>query len=122
VNEVLKEIVPWLSLAVAVAALGYAIHQARSKRIQQLEQIVSLMPKMADWVDLDRRTDVLEDRATKLEGHLNHLPDKDVTHRLELSIRDLKAEVGMLSERMKPVSAVAHRLQEVILERAQASS
>lgn len=76
----------------------------------------------AEIAQLINRIDRLEDRATRLEGDVAHLPDKDITHRLELSLNALKTDVAVMSERLKPVTAIAVRLQEAILEKAQAAS
>jgi uncharacterized protein YPO0396 len=63
------------------------------------------------------RVDLVEDRVTRVESELKHLPNKDVTHHLDQSIGELQAEVRVLSERIKPIAAVADRLQEALLER-----
>jgi len=101
----LQDIAAWLAVAVSVLTLAYTIYSARSKAAA------------AKVHDLERRVDKVEDRATKIESGLAHLPDKEITHRLELSIMELKAEIGVLSERIKPVAAVSQRMQEFMMER-----
>ncbi|MGD9769474.1 MAG: DUF2730 family protein [Pseudolabrys sp.] len=66
------------------------------------------------------RIDALEDRVTRTESDMRHMPDKDSTHRLEITISELRAEVGRLSERMQPIAAVANRIQEAMLEKVRA--
>jgi prefoldin subunit 5 len=66
------------------------------------------------------RIDALEDRVTRTESDIRHLPDKDKAHDLEKAIGDLRTEVSVLSERMKPIAAIADRVQEAMLEKVRA--
>lgn len=100
----------------ALATLVYVILSNRSKanadKLSSLDDRVTLIN-----ATLGHRIDVAEDKVIRIETNLEHLPDKDATHRMELAIRDLRAEVGVLGERMKPVAAISVRLQEFLLER-----
>lgn len=58
---------------------------------------------------------VLDTRVIRLENELIHLPDREQTHRLELSIAELKGHITGLDERLKPVAAISDRLQEFLL-------
>jgi hypothetical protein len=58
-----------------------------------------------------------EGRLTLMEKDIEHLPDRDATHRMELALSDLKGQLAQLDERLKPVSNTAARLQEYLLER-----
>jgi hypothetical protein len=60
---------------------------------------------------------MLENRVTVVERDIAHLPDKDVTHRLEIALGKMESELGKLSERVKPISAMADRMQEAMLEK-----
>lgn len=64
------------------------------------------------------KVEKLEDRVSRLEGEFNHLPDRDSVHRMELSLSELRGELKAMSERLTPVSAIADRLQEFLLEAA----
>jgi hypothetical protein len=121
----MQEIAIWASLVIATASLAFSVYNARSKRFHLLEVRLGAVELLAnlkvgttELLSLDARVDLLEDRATRLEGCFEHLPDKDVTHRLELSIQNLRSELSVLSERMKPIGAIADRVQEVMLEKA----
>lgn len=118
----LSDLAPWAGAVIALGTLVYTIingkSKARSDKVAKLEARIDRMADAATLTEIDDRVDKLEDRATKVEQTLLHLPDKNITHRLELSIKDLRSEVQVLSERMKPVSAIAGRLQEAILEKA----
>lgn len=100
-----QEAATWIFVTISILNLAYSIFSARSKaaahKVRSLEQ----------------RIEGLEARSTKIESNVVHLPDKEITHRLELSIMELKAEIGILSERIKPVAAVSQRMQDFIIER-----
>jgi hypothetical protein len=72
---------------------------------------------IAENVALINRVGLVEDSVIRLERDIAHLPDKDITYRLELAIAQLNGKVEVMSERLKPVSAIAERLQEAELER-----
>lgn len=67
---------------------------------------------------LSGKLDLLEDRTTRIESDLRHLPDHSTVNELQNMISKLSGEVGVLSERIRPVAAIADRLQEKILEQA----
>ncbi|MEX2126953.1 MAG: DUF2730 family protein [Xanthobacteraceae bacterium] len=105
----LQELQPYLSALIATVALAVSIITASKK---------ALRDKMRWLAD---RIDVLEDRCTKIEGTLAHLPDKDSTHRLETAVTELQGQINVIAERVKPISSIADRLQEFLLEKARSS-
>nr|WP_284701211.1 DUF2730 family protein [Rhodoplanes tepidamans] len=62
------------------------------------------------------RIDDVTHRVTKVEDEIAHMPDRETTHRLELSIAEMRGEMKTLAERMKPVAAISERLQELMLQ------
>lgn len=62
------------------------------------------------------KIEALEDRVSKMEGELDHLPDKDVTHRLEMAIARLDGKFEILDERLKPVASVMTRMQDYLMD------
>lgn len=93
----------WLAVGISALSLAYSMLSGRSRATAQ---------KIANH---DERLEGAEGRLTTIEADLKHLPDKDATHRLEISMADLNAEVRVLTERIKPVAAISDRLQEVLL-------
>jgi hypothetical protein len=71
----------------------------------------------ADLGDLGKKVELLEDRVSKIEGEIQHLPDKEITHRLELSLVEMKGEMAAMNEKLRPVAATAMRMQELLMER-----
>ncbi|WP_018701414.1 hypothetical protein [Amorphus coralli] len=57
-------------------------------------------------------------RLTTIEGDLKHLPDAHSAKRTEVALSEVRGELQVLSERLKPVAAISERLQEFLLEEA----
>ncbi|ETR79311.1 hypothetical protein X566_01345 [Afipia sp. P52-10] len=113
-NEV-KDLVPWLSLAVAILAVFWPSIRDRGKNYDSKLEAKADRETVAV---LAAKLDVIEDRATRIETNIEHLPDHSTISKLEGLIGKLSGEVGILSERIRPVAAIADRLQEKIMESA----
>jgi len=62
------------------------------------------------------KIETLEDRVSKIEGEISHLPDKDTAHRMEIAIARLEGRLEIMDERLKPVAAMATRMQDYLME------
>lgn len=113
----LSSLLPWVSPTIALAALAYTVLSNRSRaakgEFDKLSERVGLKDE-----SLLAKIDVLEDRVSKVEGELRHLPDKDTAHRLEMAVARLEGRLETMDERLKPVAAMASRMQEHLLEGA----
>lgn len=102
----LQLLVPWLGGVVGLASLLYTIISSRGKaadaRVSSLETRISL----------------LERSMTEVQGDLEHVPGKDASHRLEMSIQRIEGSVAVMEERLKPIASISERLQEFLLEQA----
>lgn len=111
----LKEFLQWLSFVLAIIAIVTPIIRDRSKNFD------NKLDAKADRETvgiLAGKLDLLEDRATRIESDISHLPDHSTVSKLEGVIGKLSGDVGILAERIRPVAAIADRLQEKILEQA----
>lgn len=117
----LPTLAPWLAVILSAASLYYSIANNRSKDTS--EKFILLDTKIETKADrshvgiLAGKLDIVEDKVTIVQNDLKHLPDKDITHRLEMSIGEMRTEMRGLAERMKPIGAMAERMQEAILEK-----
>lgn len=127
----LSALAPWVAITVAIGSLFYSIFNGRSKALEdklELKASKEVVEAIGDRVNekasreqvaiLASKLDLVEDRATRIESDLRHLPDHDTVNKLEGMISVLSRDVGILSERIRPVAAIADRLQEKILETA----
>jgi uncharacterized coiled-coil protein SlyX len=67
-----------------------------------------------------KKIEILEDRVSKTEGQIEHLPDRNTAHRMEMAIARLEGRFEILDERLKPVSAMASRMQDYLMDEARA--
>ncbi|MDQ1196523.1 DUF2730 family protein [Agrobacterium sp. SORGH_AS 787] len=57
-------------------------------------------------------------RIQKLENDLTHMPDRETTHRLEITLERMLGRLDTMDEKLKPIASTNHRLQEYLLENA----
>lgn len=111
----------WLSVVTSMGTLVFVIITHRSgrneTRIAEVEGKVETKASKDHVASLAAKIDVAEDKITRMQSHIEHMPDKDTTHRLELAIGELRTEMRGISEKVKPISAMADRIQEVLLEK-----
>lgn len=69
---------------------------------------------------LEMRLDDLTGRTTAIEGELKHLPSRDQAQGLELALRGMQGELGVLAEKMRPIQHTVERLQEFLIDEARA--
>jgi len=94
----------WAGVLLSALAIAISIVSARASRNRgEIEQ-------------LGKRLDATEDRVTRVESEIAHLPDKDTAHRMEMAIARLEGRLETMDERLKPVAAMASRMQDVMLE------
>jgi len=103
---------PWIAIALSAGALLYSIFKGQSKHTS--EKFRAVDSKIGVVV---AEHALVRDRVTVIERDMAHLPDKDVTHRLELALAKMGAELGTLSERVKPIANMADRMQEAMMEK-----
>lgn len=98
-----------------LAALALVISVLGSSR-KGWEERIKAVAQATD--DVEKRVAEIESRAVRLERDIQHLPDKDLAHRMEMSIARLEGRLETMDERLKPVAAMAARMQEHLLERS----
>ncbi len=69
----------------------------------------------AEIKGVERRFEHVENRVQIVETEVNHLPDKNLVHALQLSMVELKGQMAVVVERVGPIKAVAERMQELML-------
>jgi hypothetical protein len=132
-------LVPWFTLLLSAFAVWNSFASNRSKvideKLEKSDQKIEKFEKATDaryeslktWIEgkaskdhvgvLDEKVDIVEGKVAVLENDMKHLPDKETTHRLELSIGEMRSEMRGLTEKMKPIAAMADRVQEAVMEK-----
>ncbi|ADZ72416.1 DUF2730 family protein [Polymorphum gilvum] len=105
----LSDITPLVSAmsgALAIASLIYTWLTARSR--VNADEIKALRDRSQEH---DRRLDVIE-------RDIEHLPDRNHAHTMQVELAKMSGEIQILSERLKPVAAISERLQEFLIAEA----
>ncbi|MDD1534601.1 MULTISPECIES: hypothetical protein [unclassified Bradyrhizobium] len=113
---------PWVAIGLSVVSMLYSIVTGRSK--ENDKRFAHLQEQIHEKANKDTvavavgKLDLLEDRATRIETNMDHLPDHQMVTTLQGMIGKLTGDVAVLSERIRPIASIADRLQEKILEQA----
>lgn len=119
----MNEYAVWAGPVIALAALIYTVVASRSKKhgeqIGDIQRSIATVETQLAMLkrEADQRVDRLEDRVTKTEAEIAHLPNKDATHHLELTMAEMRGELRTLAERIKPIAAISDRIQEAMVEK-----
>lgn len=119
--EWLKDWWPLIALAYTTVLMPAAGWFIRTGLVPRAEFEQAKSAEATSRAEADRQLgSIIADSARRIdrvENDLRHLPDKEVTHRMELTLADLRSEVAVLAERLHPVAAISDRLQEFMLEK-----
>lgn len=77
--------------------------------------------RLRAWYPVDKlgtRIDELEREVQTHGDKIDQLPNQEMMHRLELSVVRMEGHIDRMDERLKPVAAIAERMQELMLEQA----
>jgi len=115
----------WAGAALSLVAILIAVlnrHsdkvEAQDKRLQQVEADMAKMPSADKVQDIDRRQDRIDQRIKQVEADMKHLPSKDMVHEMQLSLVELRGQIALVVEGVKPIKAISERMQDWALEGA----
>ncbi|MBT9293318.1 hypothetical protein [Prosthecodimorpha staleyi] len=100
--------------SLAIATLAVVISVLGSSRKGWEERIKVVAEAAAEATD---QAGALADRVTRLERDMEHLPDNETAHRMEMAIVRLEGRLETMDERLKPVASIATRMQEILMEK-----
>jgi len=110
----------WASLILSLVAIATTIWNLMTSSAKSAHSRINKMEedrtKTAEAVVA--RFQLAEARILQLEADFKHMPDRDQVHKIELQLTTLNGEFKTLSERLKPIAAIATRLQEFEFEKA----
>ena len=66
--------------------------------------------------ELEKRLDIVERLQQRLADRVEGMPDQETMHRLEISMTRMEGHIEKLDERLKPVTAIAERMQDILIE------
>ena len=115
-----QSLVLWLSIASMAISVFSSV----------IVFVTSGSKKNADKLHLQEKKLIDHDRRVQaLESEMKHLPDRETTHRIEISMTQiigrldaqdatLAGKFTAMEETLKPIQAIGERLNDVLLEQA----
>lgn len=117
-----KDLMQFVGLAVSIGTALYAWIMSQGKahepKIKELGEALDVRVKEIT-TRLDRKADrlnALEGEVKRLSGEMLHLPDKGMVHRLELSLKDMQAQINGQGEVVKAVERTMQRVETFLLD------
>ena len=111
------ELAPWFGGLGSLLAIAYTAWSSKSRATTtQLNnkadsQTVALVAG---------KLDLLEDRVTRVETRMEQMPNVHDSHELQVAVATLNGKIETLTERIKPIAAMADRVKEVLIEKLNA--
>lgn len=93
---------PWLVAVSTLISIGTAVTVFFTSGAKQNEKKL---------IEHDRRIQAIE-------GELKHLPDREMTHRLELAVEKMSGRLDTMAETLKPIRATTERMNELLVQQA----
>jgi hypothetical protein len=78
-----------------------------------------LFSKFSTKLEMDTvktRLDGVEDNLALIRADIGHLPNKESFTRMQLDMTEMRGDLKVLNERIKPLAHITERLQEFLLE------
>lgn len=109
----MDEVRAWAPIIISLGSLltvwVFAARGARRTETAKLEGAIEVLRK---------DTDELEGRVASTENQIQHLPDKDLTHRMEMALTELRGDLRVVSANLAPIASTNERLHEFLLDQA----
>lgn len=112
------ELKDWLSVFSTALAIGAIVYSWLTRSGKEAGEKVNKLETRLDnaVADRDRRIDEVEDRISRVEGEMKGFPSRDQMHLMQLEMERMRGSIDVLSEKLKPVAAMASRMHEAFLE------
>ncbi|MEX2480216.1 MAG: DUF2730 family protein [Gammaproteobacteria bacterium] len=112
------DIQPWVSTLALLISIGATLYiwltAGTRNNAEQLEKLAHDTRQEIGAVT--KRVEECERRSDRIEVDMAHMPGRDTVQRMELTLTEMRGQMGVLNERLVPVAAIADRLQEFLLE------
>lgn len=113
-------LVAWASALSILLSCGTAVWTLLTSGARRNDKRLEAADKRME--ECVARVEVLERQLQRHEDKLAQMPDITMMHRLELSLTRMEGHIDRLDERLKPVAAIAERMQELMIEDARGKS
>jgi len=113
----LQLLMPWLLAAATILNLGSTIvtllTAGSKKNATDLEKFKSLVNRLLE--ETDKRLDTHESRIQALENDIKHLPDREMVHNLQLTLKDIQIEMASIKSATEQSTRTSRRVEEFLM-------
>ncbi len=102
-GEALKD---WIGAISGIIAIGSIFYTWVTSRATANSAALETIGK--DMTVLARRVD-------KLDTEIQHLPDKDTVHKMEVAMAEIRGEIGQMSESAKATQRTVQRIENHLM-------
>src|SRR5262245_57184385 len=94
----MQDIAPWVvTILVAVANIAFTVVQTNKKA--SADSLNRELELIRTQISLSvGRVDIVEDRVSRIETEMEHLPDKDSMHTLALQVSEQRSDIRALAQ------------------------
>ncbi|MER9211589.1 DUF2730 family protein [Mesorhizobium sp. M0663] len=119
----LTALMPWLLAASTLLNLGTTVFtlmtSGAKKTASDLEAHKTAVEDRCSG--LDTKLDDYGSRIQSIESEMKHLPDKDMVHQLQMTMKDIQIEMANVKAETQAAARTSRRVEEFLLDRAKAA-
>lgn len=113
----ITQLMPWLLALNTLLSIGtvvYAVMTSGAKKTAgDLEKHKTDTEER--WGLLDKILDDHAVRIQSIEGEMKHLPDKDLVHQLQMTMKDIQIEMAGVKAETQAAARTSRRVEEFLL-------
>lgn len=109
----------WAAGLSSLLSLGTAIWTVLSAPARKTEARLNELEARLDTTERNaaERFAAVDRGLQRVSDQLQAVPSTETMHRLELSLARMDGHIGRIDERLRPVTAIAERMQDLLIER-----
>lgn len=116
----MQEFAPWVAVAISAAALLYTVitnnNKSLSGRIDAKADKVEIEAMRTQIAGCVGRVDIVEDRVSRIETEMGHLPDKDTVHEIALQVSEARFDIRALAQSVDNIRKSVEQLTKTVQE------
>ncbi|TIW27751.1 MAG: hypothetical protein E5V63_08135 [Mesorhizobium sp.] len=116
-------LMPWLLALNTLLSIGTVVYTVMTSGAKKTASDLETHKRVAEerWNILDGALDAHASRIQSIEGEMKHLPDKDMVHQLQMTMKDIQIEMANVKAETQAATRSSRRIEEFLLDRAKAS-
>ncbi|RWE48555.1 MAG: hypothetical protein EOS79_08455 [Mesorhizobium sp.] len=111
---------PWLLALNTLMSIGTVVYTVMTSGAKKTAGDLESHKKATEerWGVLDKLLDDHGSRIQSIEGEMKHLPDKDMVHQLQMTMKDIQIEMANVKAETQAAARTSRRVEEFLLDRA----